>query len=150
MAEFRYQPLIELGEDKTEYYLLTKDYVSVSEFEGKPILKVEKEGLTANVYLLLSFDFCPTLHSISSALSRRFVPSFNLIISFLLCRTSALLDFKSHLSIRCYLIHFQTLSVGLDSLNNHFLESTGSVNPYVILSVLLGIVVKPVLKRCHV
>ena len=47
MAEFRYQPLIELGEDKTEYYLLTKDYVSVSEFEGKPILKVEKEGLTA-------------------------------------------------------------------------------------------------------
>ena len=47
MAEFRCQPLIELGEDKTEYYLLTKDYVSVSEFEGKPILKVEKEGLTA-------------------------------------------------------------------------------------------------------
>ena len=47
MAEFRYQPLIEPGEDKTEYYLLTKDYVSVSEFEGKPILKVEKEGLTA-------------------------------------------------------------------------------------------------------
>ena len=47
MAEFRYQPLIEFGEDKTEYYLLTKDYVSVSEFEGKPILKVEKEGLTA-------------------------------------------------------------------------------------------------------
>ena len=47
MAEFRYQPLIELGEDKTEYYLLTKDYVSVSEFEGKPILKVETEGLTA-------------------------------------------------------------------------------------------------------
>ena len=46
MAEFRYQPLIELGEDKTEYYLLTKDYVSVSEFEGKPILKIEKEGLT--------------------------------------------------------------------------------------------------------
>ena len=47
MAEFRYQPLIELGEDKTESYLLTKDSVSVSEFEGKPILKVEKEGLTA-------------------------------------------------------------------------------------------------------
>lgn len=27
--------------------MLTKDYVSVSEFEGKPILKIEKEGLTA-------------------------------------------------------------------------------------------------------
>ncbi len=44
---FHYQPMFELGEDKTEYYLLTKDYVSVGEFEGKPVLKVEKEGLTA-------------------------------------------------------------------------------------------------------
>ena len=44
---FKYQPMFEHGEDKTEYYLLTKDYVSVSEFEGNPILKVEKEGLTA-------------------------------------------------------------------------------------------------------
>ena len=47
MVEFKYAPMFQLGEDKTEYYLLTKDYVSVSEFEGKPILKVEKEGLTA-------------------------------------------------------------------------------------------------------
>lgn len=31
------------GKDTTEYYLLTKDYVSVSEFEGKPILKIEKK-----------------------------------------------------------------------------------------------------------
>ena len=44
---FHYQPMFEHGEDKTEYYLLTKDYVSVSEFEGKPMLKIEKEGLTA-------------------------------------------------------------------------------------------------------
>ena len=44
---FHYQPMFEHGEHKTEYYLLTKDYVSVSEFEGKPILKIEKEGLTA-------------------------------------------------------------------------------------------------------
>ncbi|MBR3565202.1 MAG: fumarate hydratase [Paludibacteraceae bacterium] len=44
--EFHYEPMFQLGEDKTEYYLLTKDYVSVSEFEGKPILKVAKEGLT--------------------------------------------------------------------------------------------------------
>ncbi|MGM9805424.1 MAG: fumarate hydratase [Candidatus Aphodosoma sp.] len=47
MAEFHYQPMFPLGEDKTEYYLLTKDYVSVSEFEGQPVLKVAKEGLTA-------------------------------------------------------------------------------------------------------
>ena len=44
---FHYEPMFQRGQDKTEYYLLTKDYVSVSEFEGKPILKVEKEGLTA-------------------------------------------------------------------------------------------------------
>ena len=44
---FKYQHPFPLGEDKTEYYLLTKDYVSVSEFEGVPVLKVAKEGLTA-------------------------------------------------------------------------------------------------------
>ena len=44
---FKYQPMFPLGPDTTEYYLLTKDYVSVSEFEGKPILKIAKEGLTA-------------------------------------------------------------------------------------------------------
>ena len=43
---FKYQPMFEHGEDKTEYYLLTKEHVSVSEFEGKEILKVEAEGLT--------------------------------------------------------------------------------------------------------
>jgi len=48
-TEFHYQPIFSLGEDKTEYYLLTKDHVSVSEFEGKPILKIEKEGLTKMV-----------------------------------------------------------------------------------------------------
>ena len=44
---FHYEPMFQKGPDTTEYYLLTKDYVSVSEFEGKPILKVAKEGLTA-------------------------------------------------------------------------------------------------------
>lgn len=45
--EFKYQPMFEKGKDTTEYYLLTKDYISVSSFEGTPILKIEKEGLTA-------------------------------------------------------------------------------------------------------
>ena len=45
--EFKYSPMFQLGKDDTEYYLLTKDHVSVGEFEGHPILKVEKEGLTA-------------------------------------------------------------------------------------------------------
>ena len=38
--------MFQLGKDDTEYYLLTKDGVSVSEFEGKPILKVSPEALT--------------------------------------------------------------------------------------------------------
>lgn len=44
--EFRYAPMFQLGKDDTEYYKLTSDYVSVGEFEGKPILKIEPEALT--------------------------------------------------------------------------------------------------------
>ena len=46
MAEFKYAPMFQMGEDKTEYRLLTKEGVSVSEFEGHKILKVSKEALT--------------------------------------------------------------------------------------------------------
>ena len=45
--EFKYAPMFQLGKDETEYYLLSKEGVSVSEFEGKPILKVSPEALTA-------------------------------------------------------------------------------------------------------
>ncbi|KAA6328248.1 Fumarate hydratase class I [termite gut metagenome] len=44
---FKYQPPFPTGKDTTEYYLLTKEYVSVSQFEGKEILKVDAQGLTA-------------------------------------------------------------------------------------------------------
>ena len=44
--DFKYAPMFQLGKDDTEYYLLTKEGVSVSEFEGTPILKVSKEALT--------------------------------------------------------------------------------------------------------
>ena len=44
---FHYQHPFPLGEDNTEYYLLTKEHVSVSEFEGTPVLKIAPEGLTA-------------------------------------------------------------------------------------------------------
>ena len=44
--EFKYAPMFQMGKDDTEYYLLSKDGVSVSEFEGKPILKVSPEALT--------------------------------------------------------------------------------------------------------
>lgn len=44
--DFKYQEPFPLGKDETEYYLLTKDHVSVANFEGETILKVEPEGLT--------------------------------------------------------------------------------------------------------
>jgi len=43
---YKYEPMFQVGEDTTEYYLLTKDHVSVGEFEGHPMLKVDAEGLT--------------------------------------------------------------------------------------------------------
>ena len=36
---FKYAPMFQLGKDDTEYRLLTKEGVSVSEFEGKEIVK---------------------------------------------------------------------------------------------------------------
>lgn len=44
---FKYQPLFPMvTPDDTEYYLLTKDYVSVTECNGKEMLVVEPEALT--------------------------------------------------------------------------------------------------------
>ena len=44
--DFKYAPMFQLGEDKTEYRLISKEGVSTAEFEGKTILKVSKEALT--------------------------------------------------------------------------------------------------------
>ena len=40
--EFKYAPMFQLGEDKTEYYKIpgSEKLVSTSEFESKKILKV--------------------------------------------------------------------------------------------------------------
>ncbi|AGB77665.1 class I fumarate hydratase FumA [Enterobacteriaceae bacterium strain FGI 57] len=43
---FVYQNPFPLGKDDTEYYLLSREHVSVAEFEGQEILKVEPEALT--------------------------------------------------------------------------------------------------------
>ena len=43
---FHYQDPFPVGKDQTEYYLLTKEHVSVANFEGKEMLKVAPEGLT--------------------------------------------------------------------------------------------------------
>jgi fumarate hydratase class I len=44
--EFFYQELFELGDDSTQYRLLTKEHVSVDAFAGREVLKVEPEALT--------------------------------------------------------------------------------------------------------
>jgi fumarate hydratase class I len=43
---FVYQEAFPLAQDETEYYLLSKEHVSVAEFDGQEILKVEPEALT--------------------------------------------------------------------------------------------------------
>ena len=43
---FIYQTPFPLAHDDTEYYLLTKEHVSVAEFDGQEVLKVELEALT--------------------------------------------------------------------------------------------------------
>lgn len=44
--EFHYQEMFPLRKEKTEYKLLTKDFISTVNFEGKDILKISPEGLT--------------------------------------------------------------------------------------------------------
>lgn len=45
--EFVYQDPFPLGQDTTKYRLLTKNKISLAHFDGKEILKVEPEALTA-------------------------------------------------------------------------------------------------------
>lgn len=45
MSEFKYQEPFPMGEDTTEYRLLTKEHVSVVECAGRRILQVAPEGL---------------------------------------------------------------------------------------------------------
>lgn len=46
MTDFKYAPMFQRGEDKTQYRLLTTEGVSVGEFEGHKMLKVSPEALT--------------------------------------------------------------------------------------------------------
>ncbi|MCW3807454.1 fumarate hydratase [Plebeiibacterium marinum] len=45
MSDFKYQKPFPILKDTTEYRLLTKDYVSTIEVDGRKILKVDPEGL---------------------------------------------------------------------------------------------------------
>ncbi len=46
MAEFIYQDPFPLNGDDTQYRLLTTDYVSVADFDGQHVVKVDPRGLT--------------------------------------------------------------------------------------------------------
>jgi fumarate hydratase, class I len=46
IPQFVYQDPLPLGKDTTNYRLLTRDHVSVAQFDGKEILKIEPEALT--------------------------------------------------------------------------------------------------------
>ena len=46
MVDFKYEKMFPLGEDTTEYRLLTKDYVKVRELDGNEVIFVEPQALT--------------------------------------------------------------------------------------------------------
>lgn len=46
MTPFAYQEMFPLGEDKTEYKLLTTDFISTEPFNGKDIVRIDQQGLT--------------------------------------------------------------------------------------------------------
>ena len=46
MTDFHYQDPFPLGPDETEYEHISSDFVSVSEFEGQEILKIDPEALS--------------------------------------------------------------------------------------------------------
>ncbi len=47
MADFNYKKMFSLQKDTTKYRLITKDYIKTASFNGKQILVIEPEALTA-------------------------------------------------------------------------------------------------------
>ena len=43
---FRYSPVLELGNDDTQYRLLTKEHVQVRQFDGQEVLRIDAQALT--------------------------------------------------------------------------------------------------------
>jgi fumarate hydratase class I len=66
--EFTYQDMFQTGDDRTEYRLLTKEYISTGMFEGEKILKVAPEGLT----LLAEAAFKDVSHLLRSSHLKQF------------------------------------------------------------------------------
>ncbi len=63
MSEFIYEEMFQTGKDETKYRLLTKDYVKVTECDGRKILNIAPEGielLAKAAYNDVSFYLRPT------------------------------------------------------------------------------------------
>ena len=58
MSEFKFETMFPLGEDTTQYRLLTKEHVRIKEFEGKEVLMIEPQAIT----LLASQAFKDVAH----------------------------------------------------------------------------------------
>jgi len=58
MSEFKFETMFSLGEDTTQYRLLTKEHVRIKEFEGKEVLMIEPQAIT----LLASQAFKDVAH----------------------------------------------------------------------------------------
>jgi fumarate hydratase, class I len=63
MTKFAFEEMSQIGEDPTEYRLLTKDHISLGVFEGQEIVKIAPEGLT----LLASQAFKDVEHFLSTS-----------------------------------------------------------------------------------
>ncbi|MCG6911225.1 MAG: fumarate hydratase, partial [Deltaproteobacteria bacterium] len=46
MTEFQYQEMFPLGEDETEYRLVSKDHVTTASFEDREVIMVAPRALT--------------------------------------------------------------------------------------------------------
>ena len=57
MADFKYQKPFPIKKDTTTYRLLTKDYVSTTELDGRRILKIDPKGLELLSKEAFSYNF---------------------------------------------------------------------------------------------
>jgi fumarate hydratase class I len=63
MVDFSYQEMFPLGEDATEYRLLSQEHISITSFEGKEMIKIQPEALT----LLVETAFRDVAHLLRPA-----------------------------------------------------------------------------------
>ena len=73
MTNFKYQEMFPVGQDATEYRLLTEDHISAAAFDGQEILKISAQGLT----LLAEQAFQDVSHLLRSSHLKQLAGIFN-------------------------------------------------------------------------